>query len=441
MDSSVQAVLRRLEADGIERVELKVSDLMGHWHAIGLDAQRLSERAFQQGIPIDAGGIEGWPDLLPRELTVLPDPATAWIDPFLTPRTISLIGAFQVQTPGRGAWTCPRSLCARALAHLAGSGLADAALFGAAPGFFLFDGPASGTGSGSDCRVGPGDAPGRAFQEELPLTLAALGVRAQGREPCPPGSLQSLRLDCGDPLRAADALMVTRYVVRRVAHRHRLSATFLPRPTPDRVRAGMAVHQSLWKGGHPLFYGEGTYAGLSQTARWYVGGLLRHAASLAAITLPGTNSYRRPKGGAGGPTRLTYAKNDPAAVIRVPASGGDPAGSRVVLRQSDGLANPYLAFSAMLLAGLDGMRHRIDPGPPGDRESEPPAEASGSVPASLPGDLRGALEALAHDRDYLLAGGVFPADLLEDWIALKRRELEELEEHPHPHEFSFYPQA
>jgi glutamine synthetase len=201
------------------------------------------------------------------------------------------------------------------------------------------------------------------------------------------------------------------------------------------------VHQSLWKNGHPLFYGEGTYAGLSQSARWYVGGLLRHGPSLAAFTNPGTNSYRRLNSGPEAPTRLSYATNDPAAVVAIPPAGSDPARRRVVLRQGDGLANPYLAFSAMLLAGLDGLRRQIDPGPPGDRQpaAETPDPSDG-IPV-LPGDLTAALDALARDRDYLQVGGVFSPGLLEDWIMRRRREVEELAHHPHPRELSFHPQA
>jgi glutamine synthetase len=193
------------------------------------------------------------------------------------------------------------------------------------------------------------------------------------------------------------------------------------------------VHQSLWKAGHPLFAGEGTYGDLSQTARWYLGGLLRHGPSLAAFTNPGTNSYRRLGSGPQAPTRLTYARNDPATVVAIPEPDGDPGRRRLVLRQGDGLANPYLAFSAMLLAGLDGVRHQIDPGPPADRQSAPGMAAP--EPAGLPTDLAAAMAALADDHDYLLAGDVFSRELLEDWAALKRREVEAVRQRPHPLEF------
>ncbi len=417
MATSAQDVLRRLGDDGIERIDLKVTDLEGRWHSIGLEAHRFGEGAFQHGLPLDG-------------LVLHPDPATAWIDPFLAPRSLSLIAAVEGPPDGDGHHRhCPRTLAGRALALLAGSGLADAARFGAEAGFFLFQELASQADDlGCGCRVVPGTAAPEALHSELGLTLAALGVRA--RLPLQPaaGPLQSLTLASSDPLRAADALMVSRYVVRNVARRHGWSSTFLPRPTLEHTCAGLAVHQSLWKAGHPLFAGEGTYGDLSQTARWYLGGLLRHGPSLAAFTNPGTNSYRRLGSGPEAPTRLAYARNDPATVVAVPEPDGDPGRRRLVLRQADGLANPYLAFSAMLLAGLDGVRHQIDPGPPADRETA-------HQPAALPADLGAALAALTGDHDYLLAGHVFGRELLDDWIALKRREVEALRQRPHPLEF------
>ncbi len=417
MATSAQDVLRRLGDDGIERIDLKVTDLSGRWQSIGLEAHRLGEGAFQHGLTLDG-------------LVLHPDPATAWIDPFLAPRSLSLIAAVEGPPDGEGRHRhCPRTLAARALALLTGSGLADVARFGTESGYFLFQELTSQADElGCGYRIALGAAPPEALHSELGLTLAALGIRA--RLPLQPaaGSLQHLTLASDDPLRAADALMVSRYVVRNVARRHGWSATFLPRPTLEGACAGLAVHQSLWKAGHPLFAGEGTYGDLSQTARWYLGGLLRHGPSLAAFTNPGTNSYRRLGSGPQAPTRLAYARHDSATVVAVPEPDSDPSRRRLVLRQGDGLANPYLAFSAILLAGLDGVRHQIDPGPPADRETAP-------SPATLPTDLGTALAALAADHDYLLAGDVFGRELLDDWTALKRREVEALQQRPHPLEF------
>ena len=443
MVTSAQDVLRRLGEDGIERIDLKVSDLRGRWHSIGLEAHQFGASVFRQGLRLDGLDAQpGWP--LPPEsgLILHPDPGTAWIDPFLTPRSLSLIATFEAPAAaGASVRHCPRSLAARALALLANSGLADGARFGVVQEMFLFQElVAHSDDQGCGYRVANGSEAPEALRCELLLTLAALGLRARLCEPAPPGPLLQLTLGSADPLRAADALMVSRYVARHVARRHGWSATVLPRPTPAPSCAGLAVHQSLWKAGQPLFCGEGTYGDLSQTARWYLGGLLHHGGSLAAFTNPGTNSYRRLRSGPEAPTRLTYARNDPSTVIGVPDTGSDPGKRRLVLRQADGLANPYLAFAAMLMAGLDGVRRQSDPGSPSDREPD----SAGSAPshgAILPTDLGGSLDALAGDHGYLLAGGVFSQELIDDWIALKRQEVEELEHRPHPHEFGSDPCA
>ncbi|AFY27667.1 glutamine synthetase family protein [Cyanobium gracile] len=421
MVTSAQDVLRRLGDDGIERIDLKVTDLAGRWQSISLEAHHFGEGAFLHGLALDG-------------LLLHPDPATAWIDPFLSPRSLSLIAAVEGPPDGAGRLRhCPRTLATRALALLAGSGLADAARFGTESGYFLFQELTSRADDlGCGCRVAPGGAIPEALHSELGLTLAALGIRARLPLQRAAGPLQHLTLASDDPLRAADALMVSRYVVRNVARRHGWSATFLPRPSLDATCAGLAVHQSLWRVGHPLFAGEGTYGELSQTARWYLGGLLRHGPSLAAFTNPGTNSYRRLGSGPQAPSRLAYARHDSATVVAIPEPDGDPGRRRLVLRQADGLANPYLAFSAILLAGLDGVRHQIDPGPPADRE---PAHRPGDQPAALPADLGAALAALAADHDYLLVGDVFSRELLDDWIALKHSDVEALEQRPHPLEF------
>ncbi len=442
MASSAQDVLRRLGEDGIERIDLKVSDLQGRWHSFGLETHQFGEGAFQQGLGLDSLGRESLSlNSLASGLVLHPDPGTAWIDPYLSPRSLSLIASLEAPAAADANLRhCPRSLAGRALALLAGSGLADAARFGVTQDFFLFsDLTWHGDAQGYGCRVVHGTEAPEALCSELLLTLAALGLRARLGQPAPMGSLQQLTLGSADPLRAADALMVSRYVLRHVAQRHGCSATVLPRPTLEPISAGLAVHQSLWRTGQPLFCGEGTYGDLSQTARWYLGGLLHHGPSLAAFTNPGVNSYRRLRCGPEAPTRLTYARNDPSTVVAVPDSGSDPDKRRLVVRQADGLANPYLALAAMLLAGLDGVRRQSDPGSASDLES-----AAGSAPprgASLPTDLGGSLAALAADHDYLLAGGVFSQELLEDWISLKRRELEELEHRPHPLEFASDPIA
>lgn len=448
MPSSAPHLLQRLREDGIERIDLKLTDLTGRWHGFGLESQRFDEPSWQSGLLLEAprqatGAAAGSGGLL----RLRPDASSAWIDPFVSPRSLSLLCRFE---PAAGAEArfrhCSRSLAVRALEHLAGSGVADRARFAATVEFFLLEpaAPAAPPAAGEGPEPVVGAVPGApAVRNELLLSLAALGIRARSPDgPEADGPRQTLILGSGDPLRLADALMVSRYAADQVAQRHGLSACFLPRPGREPLCAGLAVAQSLWKAGHPLFGGEGTYGDLSQTARWYLGGLLRHGASLAAFTNPGTNSYRRLRGGCGAPTRLGYARHDASCTVIVPASAADPARRRLVLQQPDGLINPYLAFSALLQAGLDGIRRRLDPGPPCDRQESAAAggqDGAAAEVAGLPTALGGALEALAGDHDYLLAGGVFSAELLEDWIASKRRELDELEQRPHPYEFSLEP--
>ncbi|MBW4529616.1 MAG: glutamine synthetase family protein [Aphanothece saxicola GSE-SYN-MK-01-06B] len=445
MATSAQDVLRRLGEDGIERIDLKVSDLQGRWHSFSLEAHQFGDGAFQRGLCPDSHPFDRRAfDSRASGLVLHPDPATAWIDPFLSPRSLSLIATFEAPAgAGANARHCPRSLAGRALALLAGSGLADAARFGVTQDFFLFsDRSWQSNAQGCGDQVANGTEPPEALCNELVLTLAALGLRARLSQPAPASPLHGLSLGSDDLLRAADALMVSRYALRHVARRHGWSATVLPKPTLEPISAGLTVHQSLWRAGQPLFCGEGTYGDLSQTARWYLGGLLHHGPSLAAFTNPGLNSYRRLRSGPGAPNRLTYARNDPSTVVAVPDSGSDPDKRRLVLRQADGLANPYLALAAMLMAGLDGVRRQSDPGSPGDLE--PATATAATAPAdgaSLPTDLGGSLAALAADQDYLLAGGVFSQELIEDWIALKRLELEELEHRPHPLEFASDPIA
>ncbi|KEF43430.1 MAG: hypothetical protein ER33_01415 [Cyanobium sp. CACIAM 14] len=443
MATTIQDVLRRLRDDGIERIVLRLCDLQGDWQTIGLDVQQLSEDAFHHGLSLQAGADDPWPAALPRSLTVSLDPGSAWIDPFLTPRSLSLIGSFQAAPDtGRPLVHCPRTLASRAMAHLAASGLADTALFSSESEYFVFQELTfHSDASGCACRaIAPHDAP-EGLQSELLLTLGALGIdtRSSDRLPAPPRL--ALTLGPADLVRAADALMIGRYVARQGAARHGLAATFLPRPTAAPAGAGLAVHQGLFKAGQPLFFGEGTYADLSQTARWYLGGLLHHGPSLAVFTNPGTNSYRRLASGGDGPSRLTYARQDPSSVVTVPPTGRDPSQRRVVARQGDGLANPYLAFSALLLAGLDGLRRQLDPGPPADRVPPEGVAAEDCGLGVLPHDLAGSLAALAADQAYLLAGGVFSPGLLQEWIRVKGREIEALEQRPHPHEFALYPNA
>ena len=239
-------------------------------------------------------------------------------------------------------------------------------------------------------------------------------------------------------IKAADNVMTYKYVVRNVAKKYGKSATFMPKPVFNDNGTGMHVHQSLWKGELPLFFGEGTYADLSQTARWYIGGILKHAPSFLAFTNPTTNSYKRLVPGFEAPVNLVYSEGNRSAAVRIPLTGPNPKAKRLEFRSGDALANPYLAFAAMMMAGIDGIKNQIDPGDGFDGDLfELPAEQLKNI-ATVPASLNGALEALNADHHYLMEGGVFSKDFIDNWINLKYEEVQQLRQRPHPHEFTMY---
>jgi glutamine synthetase len=270
------------------------------------------------------------------------------------------------------------------------------------------------------------------------LTLASLGVQIEKHHHEVGVAQHELGLKAAELLASADHVMIYKYVVKNVARKYGKTATFMPKPVFMNNGSGMHVHQSLWKDSQPLFFGEGTYANLSQTARWYIGGLLRHAPSLMAFTNPSTNSYKRLVPGFEAPLKLVYSQGNRSAAVRIPLSGSHPQAKRIEFRVGDPLANPYLAFSAMLMAGLDGIQQQIDPGKGMDLNLfDLPSTERDAIPG-VPDRLEAALQALDGDRAFLLKGEVFSDDLIDGWIAMKAQEVMELRQRPHPHEFSLY---
>jgi len=239
-------------------------------------------------------------------------------------------------------------------------------------------------------------------------------------------------------LKAADDAMTFKYLVKNAAWQVGKSATFMPKPLFGENGSGMHVHQSIWKNGKPLFYDEGGYAGLSDVARWYIGGLLKHASSLLAFTNPTVNSYHRLVPGYEAPTSLVYSQGNRSAAIRIPITGTNPRAKRVEFRCPDASGNPYLAFSAMLLAGIDGIQNQIEPPAPIDKDLYNLADEEKAKIASVPASLGKALDALENDFEYLLAGDVFTSDLLQMWVDLKREEIHSIGTRPHPMEFDLY---
>ena len=469
MDVTAEDVLRLIQQEGIELIDLKFSDLRGQWQHLTIAPSLLVEGVFDEGISFDGSAIRDWKSIHESELMLLPDPATTWLDPFHSIKTMSMVGSILKPLSGEPFQRCPRALAERAVRHLGASGVADQALFSPEPEFFLFDDVRYESGiGGSFYQVDSIEAPwntGRleeggnlahklqlnqgylptspcdSLQElrsEMLLTLASLGISIEKHHHEVGIAQHKLGIKANELLTAADYVMTYKYVVKNVAKKYGKTATFMPNPVFMNSGSRMHVHQSLWKEKQPLFFGEGTYADLSQTARWYVGGLLRHGPSLMAFTNPSTNSYKRLLPGFEVPLKLIYSQGNRSAAIRIPLSGSHPSTKRIEFRIGDPLANPYLSFSAMLMAGLDGVHQQIDPGKGMDLNLVDLSSSEVQEIPNVPDRLEAALQALDNDRAYLLKGNVFSDDLIDGWIAIKSQEIVEINQRPHPHEFSLY---
>ncbi|MBI4957542.1 MAG: type I glutamate--ammonia ligase [Myxococcales bacterium] len=449
-------------------VDLKFIDLPGIWQHTTLPVNRLTEELFEEGIGFDGSSVRGWQPINASDMKLTPDPATARIDPFPAYKTLSMVGDVADPITGQPYGRDPRYIAHKAEAYVKSSGLADTVYVGPEAEFFIFD------------SVRYDSAPRGAFYE-IDSEEAAwntgregpnLGYKVRHKEgyfPVPPtDTLADIRADmmmtlqdsgmtvevghhevgtagqCEIGVRyaplttMADNLMWFKYVVKNVARRHNKTATFMPKPMFGDNGSGMHCHQSLWKDGKNLFAGDG-YAGLSDVGLWYIGGVLKHARSIAALTNPTTNSYRRLVPGYEAPVNLAYSSRNRSAAIRIPVSGTSANARRIEVRFPDPSCNPYLAFTALLMAGLDGVQNRIDPGEPLDKDiySLSPEELH-DVP-QMPGGLDRALEALEKDHEFLLKGDVFSRDLLETWIGYKReREVDPVRMRPVPYEFHLY---
>ena len=470
MGKSPQDVLRQIKDESIELIDLKFTDLHGKWQHLTVTSDMVDEEAFSDGLAFDGSSIRGWKAINESDMAMVPDATTAWIDPFYRHKTLSLICSIQEPRSGEPYSRCPRALAQKALKHLASTGLADTAFFGAEPEFFLFDDVRYNSSEGgcfysvdtieapwNTGRVEEGGnlaykiqikegyfpvAPNDTAQDirsEMLLQMGALGIPIEKHHHEVAGAGQhELGMKFAELINAADNVMTYKYVVRNVAKKYGKTATFMPKPVFNDNGTGMHVHQSLWKGGQPLFFGEGTYANLSQTARWYIGGILKHAPSFLAFTNPTTNSYKRLVPGFEAPVNLVYSQGNRSAAVRIPLTGASPKAKRFEFRPGDAMANPYLAFSAMMMAGIDGIKNQIDPGDGVDVDLfELPEEELANIP-TVPSSLNGALDSLKSDHRYLTEGGVFSEDFINNWIEIKYEEVQQLRQRPHPHEFVMY---
>ena len=463
------SVLGLARESGARMVDIKFVDTFGTWQHFSMPITELTVESFSEGVGFDGSSIRGWKSIEASDMLAMPDPETAFMDPFCAVPTLSLTCTI-AETGTLETYTRdPRSLAQRAEKYLLGTGLADQAFFGPEAEFFIFDNVQYDSRSnGSFYSVESEEAAWNTGRDEMPnlgykirhkegyfpvapadtqqdlrtemvLTMEQLGltVERHHHEVATAGQAEiDYRFDT--LVKAADAMMVYKYVVRNVARKHGKTACFMPKPLFGDNGSGMHVHQSLWKKGKPLFAGK-EYAGLSQMALYYIGGLLKHARALCAICSPTTNSYKRLVPGFEAPVNLAYSARNRSAAIRIPTYHvGNPKATRIEYRPPDPSANPYLAFAALLMAGLDGVQNKIDPGAPLDKNiyELTPAELK-KVP-SVAGSLDEALDCLEKDHAFLLKGDVFTADFLEMWIGAKRKEHDAIRLRPHPYEFSLY---
>jgi glutamine synthetase len=463
-------VLQLISDEGIEIVDVRFCDLPGLMQHFSMPAGQLTADVFDEGVGFDGSSIRGFQEIQESDMLLVPDPNTAVIDPFTQHKTLDINCFVNDPVTGESYSRDPRYVARKAEEYLTSTGLADTCYVGPEAEFFVFDdvrfdqnehegyyfvesieaawntGRDEGPNLGYKPRYKEGYFPVppmdhfQDLRSEMILVLERLGVEIEihHHEVGTAGQAEiDMRFD--SLLRMADKLMLYKYVVKNVARQAGKTATFMPKPVFQDNGSGMHTHQSLWKGGEPLFYSEAGYAGISDMGRWYIGGLLTHAPAILAFSNPTTNSYKRLVPGYEAPVNLVYSQRNRSAAVRIPLYSQSPKAKRLEFRCPDPSCNPYLAFSAMLMAGLDGVQNRIEPPDPVDKDlyDLPPEELS-KVP-QVPGSLEAVLSALEEDQAFLKAGGVFTDDLIETWVTYKREnEVDALRLRPHPWEFALY---
>jgi glutamine synthetase len=463
-------VLAKVRDEGVEIVDLRFCDVPGLMQHFSIPPEELTESAFEEGIGFDGSSIRGYQEIQESDMILIPDPDSAYIDPFTRHKTLAINCFVRDPVTGEPYTRDPRYIAYKAERYLQSSGIADQAFFGPEAEFYIFDdirfdqnqhsgyyfidaiegvwnsGKEENPNLGYKPRYKEGYFPVppmdhyQDIRSEMVLTMKQCGidVEVHHHEVGTAGQAEiDMRYDT--LLRMADKVMLYKYIVKNVARRHNKTATFMPKPIFQDNGSGMHTHQSLWKNGENLFWDEAGYAQISDIARWYIGGLLAHAPAILAFAAPTTNSYKRLVPGYEAPVNLVYSQRNRSAACRIPLYSRNPKAKRVEFRCPDPSCNPYLAFSAMLMAGLDGVQNKIEPPDPVDKDlyDLPPEELAG-IP-QVPASLEEALKGLENDHDFLLEGGVFTEDLIDTWIEYKReRELQEVNLRPHPWEFYLY---
>ena len=462
-------IIDLIKAKNIEILDLKFQDFPGTWQHFSIPISQVVPEIFDEGLGFDGSSIRGWKAIHASDMLVVPDPVTAVIDPFTECPTLSLICNIVDPVTREQYSRDPRYIATKAENYLTSSGIGDIAYFGPEAEFFIFDGirfdqnahegyyhveSAEGVwDSGSDNgpnlgykprhKEGYFPVPPTDSQQDirtemiLEMEKAGIVVEKHHHEVATAGQAE-IDLLYDSLTRMADKMMMYKYIVKNVALRHGKTVTFMPKPLFGDNGSGMHSHQSIWKGGQPLFAGD-KYAGVSDLCLWYIGGILKHAPALCAFVAPTTNSYKRLVPGFEAPVNLAYSSRNRSASIRIPVYSSSPKAKRIEVRFPDPSCNPYLAFAAMLMAGLDGIMNKINPGDPLDKNLyDLPPEELAKVP-SCPASLEAALDALEKDHEFLFKGDVFTRDVIETWLDYKRtKECDPIRLRPHPYEFALY---
>jgi glutamine synthetase len=470
MPSTPKEVLEYAKVNGAQYVDYKFVDLVGLQQHFSSPIGELEEATFEEGVGFDGSSIRGFQAINESDMLLIPDPSTAVMDVALKVPTLSIICNVKDPISGENYSRDPRYIAQKAEAYLKSTGVADISYWGPEAEFFVFDSvsyhqnqysahyevDSSEAIWASEKKGGLGHVPRwkegyfpvppmdslQDFRSEVVTKLMAMGipVEVHHHEVATAGQCE-IDMRFSPLVQMADHLLTYKYVIKNFAKEKGKTVTFMPKPLWGDNGSGMHVHQSLWKGGQTLMADPKGYAGLSETARYYIGGLLKHAPALLALVAPTVNSYHRLVPGFEAPVNLVYSQRNRSAAVRIPMYSQSPKAKRIEFRCPDPSCNPYLAFSAMLMAGLDGIRNKYDPGAPSDFDLFEDHERAAQV-KQVPGSLPEALAALEADHDFLLEGGVFTSDVLETHIAYKRaREIDPIRLRPHPYEFYLYYEA
>ncbi|HEX3828758.1 MAG TPA: type I glutamate--ammonia ligase [Sporichthyaceae bacterium] len=471
MFSNVDAVMKFIKDEKVQFVDVRFIDLPGIMQHFNVPAKSVAADFFTEGQMFDGSSIRGFQAIHESDMKLIPDIDTCYLDPFRAEKTLIVNMSIVDPLTGEPYSRDPRQIAKKAEAHLKATGIADTAFFAPEAEFYIFDDVRFETrqnagyyyidsieGAWNTGRVEEGGNQGHKtpykggyfpvpprdhfadLRDQMVLALETVGLEVErAHHEVGTAGQQEINYKFSTLAHSADDLMKFKYIIKNVAAAHGKTVTFMPKPLFGDNGSGMHCHQSLWKDGTPLFYDELGYGGLSDIARWYIGGLLHHAPSLLAFTNPTMNSYHRLVPGFEAPVNLVYSARNRSACVRIPITGSNPKAKRIEFRVPDPSSNPYLAFSAMLMAGLDGIKNKIEPPVPVDKDLYELAPDEAAEIAQVPDSLPKVLDSLEADHAYLAEGGVFTPDLIETWIDYKRtNELDPVRLRPHPHEFELY---